>query len=263
MRTWLTHRLQCKLGPQGPVTLMLGIAVVLLIALLWMIASMSSGNIVAMDAEVARVTLGYRTETLLRVFYGITLLADMRVVVAIAVVATVIFGMKRHTVFIAILWMALALTSLATWYGKLFFARLRPDATFAAIHESFYSLPSGHAMYAVSLYGACLYACMKSTVSHAVKRLSIVVTVTCVILVCASRVYLGVHFVSDVIVGALTGLIILLLSITIGESVTRLRSTSNDRQSPASRTLLMILLPSIAFYLATVALSPVPLLRSF
>lgn len=77
-----------------------------------------------------------------------------------------------------------------------------------------YSFPSGHAMAATVFYGlAAAYAA-----THAMRRCSprsvILAAVTMIALVCFSRVYLGVHYLSDVMAGVAEGVAWLVLWLT-------------------------------------------------
>ncbi|MDD6223918.1 MAG: phosphatase PAP2 family protein [bacterium] len=93
---------------------------------------------------------------------------------------------------------------------KLFFARERPLGI-AIIEESGYSFPSGHSMAAMSFYGLLIYIIYHSRFSSRLKKISIICLSILILLIGVSRIYLGVHYVSDVVGGfclSLTYLII-------------------------------------------------------
>jgi len=85
---------------------------------------------------------------------------------------------------------------------KHFFQRARPSFTDALPTLTTYSFPSGHAAGATLLYGAILAWCLPRIASARLRRALFAAGVAMVALVAFSRLYLGAHFLSDV-VGAL------------------------------------------------------------
>ena len=69
------------------------------------------------------------------------------------------------------------------------------------IHVGGFSFPSGHAMVSMALYGMLIYIFYKLVKNNILRRLLMVGSGLLVILIGFSRVYLGVHYFSDVMVG--------------------------------------------------------------
>lgn len=82
---------------------------------------------------------------------------------------------------------------------KAIFVRTRPDSVVRVISQAGYSFPSGHAMTAAAFYGFMIYLVQKFTISKHVKNTLSAVMVLVILLVGMSRIYLGVHFASDVL----------------------------------------------------------------
>jgi membrane-associated phospholipid phosphatase len=88
---------------------------------------------------------------------------------------------------------------------KTIFHRGRPESAVEFITRPSWSFPSGHAMDAVTTYGILLLLATESIQPGARRRWTIGLTVLVIVLVGVSRVYLGVHYLSDVIGGWLAG----------------------------------------------------------
>lgn len=90
---------------------------------------------------------------------------------------------------------------------KLWFQRERPSVPWALAHESSYSLPSGHSVTAVVFYGAIALLAYRRFKGRPTTVLIIVAAVFMILGIGLSRIYLGVHFPTDVAAGYLVGTI--------------------------------------------------------
>lgn len=89
---------------------------------------------------------------------------------------------------------------------KYFIKRPRPIEALIAIPDS-YSFPSGHTMCSIVFYMYLIYLLRKYVKDNTIKNIFTVVLVCIPVLIGLSRVYLGVHFASDVIAGAVIGVV--------------------------------------------------------
>ena len=76
-----------------------------------------------------------------------------------------------------------------------------------------FSFPSGHTVCSVLLYGLIIYFINKSNINKNIKIFINIFLTLLIILIGCSRVYLGVHFVSDVLAGFLLGTLSLVMFI--------------------------------------------------
>jgi undecaprenyl-diphosphatase len=89
---------------------------------------------------------------------------------------------------------------------KLGFDRPRPQFFDWGTHAVSSSFPSGHAMSASIVYPTVAYLAARLQKTAWARLLTMVITAFLVLLICLSRVYLGVHYPSDVAAGVVVGL---------------------------------------------------------
>lgn len=99
---------------------------------------------------------------------------------------------------------------------KLLFHRERPNLH-RLIEITGYSFPSGHSMAAFSLYGGLTYLLWRHISSSSGKLLLVLISVVFILVIGVSRIYLGVHYPSDVVAGYLASGTWLGLSIWVFE----------------------------------------------
>ncbi len=83
------------------------------------------------------------------------------------------------------------------------------------INENGYSFPSGHSMVSMAFYGFLIYLIYKNVKNKYIKVISILILSTLIFLIGTSRIYLGVHYASDVIGGFLLAISYLVLYVEI------------------------------------------------
>lgn len=111
------------------------------------------------------------------------------------------------------------------------FQRSRPDKALQLIHAGGYSFPSGHSMGSMLFFGGLAYVLFFSVQRHWALRIAgVFFCLLAVLLIGASRVYLGVHYLSDVAGGFVAGLAWIGICITGTEAWIRMR----DRRRAAA-----------------------------
>ena len=83
---------------------------------------------------------------------------------------------------------------------KVIVQRPRPTG-YNLIVESFYSFPSGHSMVSTAFYGLLIYYIYKKEKDKLLKYILITILFLLIVLICISRIYLGVHYLSDTVAG--------------------------------------------------------------
>lgn len=83
-----------------------------------------------------------------------------------------------------------------------------------------YGFPSGHVLYYTVFWGFLVYLSYVLRTEHKfIRRLVRLVGYSLIVLVGASRVYLGVHYVRDIVAGYILGLLVLVTLITLDRKV--------------------------------------------
>ncbi|HEX2907166.1 MAG TPA: phosphatase PAP2 family protein [Phototrophicaceae bacterium] len=106
---------------------------------------------------------------------------------------------------------------------KTMFSRPRPAFVNPLTTASYYSFPSGHAMGSLVTYGMLTYLLVRAVPNRRMKILIIFAAGLLVLLVGLSRLYLGVHYFSDVVAGFAAGAIWLTACITAAERLRKRR----------------------------------------
>ena len=152
-------------------------------------------------------------------FLFCTTFGEAKILIPLVLVSFFLFKNKSHWKFLAaMMTMEVILNSLL----KFFFSRPRP-AQFSMIEETGYSFPSGHMMASTMFYGLCIYFLWQT---HWKKIWKILITFVLTFLILSigiSRVYLGVHYMSDILGGFLLSLCFLSFGIFFYRSMNHVK----------------------------------------
>ncbi len=102
---------------------------------------------------------------------------------------------------------------------KYFVARPRPIGELRLVEAFSYSYPSGHSMSAMALYGFLIYLVYKHLNFGLLRAITVSFLAMLIISIGISRVYLGVHYATDILAGFVVGLFWLMTCIIIIRSV--------------------------------------------
>ncbi|MBH9964668.1 phosphatase PAP2 family protein [[Bacillus] enclensis] len=118
-------------------------------------------------------------------------------------IVIVLLFMKKYplALFVAL---TVGLGAAFNWLLKWIFKRDRPDIE-ALIEQGGYSFPSGHSMGSFIFYGAAAFMLFRALDKRLYKWICVVFLSLLIISIGLSRVYLGVHYPSDIIAGFTAG----------------------------------------------------------
>lgn len=101
---------------------------------------------------------------------------------------------------------------------KIIIQRPRPTE-YHIINETGYSFPSGHSMVSMAFYGFLIYLIYKNIKNKYLKISLIVILSLLIVMIGISRIYLGVHYTSDVCAGFLVSLSYLIIYINFANKL--------------------------------------------
>ena len=139
-------------------------------------------------------------------FLTVTKLGNESVVI---ILAFIIFLLVRRNDKLLVLLTCL-LSVISNQLIKHIIMRDRPSV-YRMIKQGGFSYPSGHSMIAVSLYGYLLYLAFTKIKNKFLKWFFSILLIVLILSIGISRIYVGVHYASDVIAGFIFALIELLL----------------------------------------------------
>ena len=124
--------------------------------------------------------------------------------------------MKKKYYFVIGILTSLLGCGLSIYLGKNIFEIDRPHQ-YAYYQENNFSFPSGHSTISVAFYGLLFYFFIGNSSTYKKRSVLISLAIVFWMLIGVSRLYLCVHYFSDVIAGYILGFLWLLLSISIIE----------------------------------------------
>lgn len=160
------------------------------------------------DEPMQRFVEGSRTDGLTSFFLTVSALGSTKAVLSLGVTSAALVWQRCRAAALTIV-VAMLARPLVEFVLKALVARDRPDFD-RLVPGNGPSFPSGHPMAAIAFWGLLPIVVGLFTHKRAVWWASVVVSVVAVALIGASRVYLGVHWISDVVGGLVAGAFFLL-----------------------------------------------------
>jgi membrane-associated phospholipid phosphatase len=134
-------------------------------------------------------------------FEAVTWLGNVPVLINVTLVAALLLAWRRNLDELRLLLLAVIGAEILTLGLKLGFQRERPFFADPLATESSYSFPSGHATVSLALYGTLAFIAARHVQTIAARLAVLAAAGVLVLLIGLSRIYLGVHFLSDVVAG--------------------------------------------------------------
>jgi len=204
------------------VELLIGLltAAAALVLFAWLGREILEGEVLAFDERIRTLVHDLASPRLTTVMRAASLYGGPAVLVPAGLLVAVAFlvkGWRRGALLVIV---TLAGTGLLNWLLKFSFARVRPASFFDYPLPGSPSFPSGHALYAASVFGG-LAVLLTARIRNLLLQVAIwFVAISLFLLVGLSRVYLGVHYPSDVLAGYAIG-VIWVTAVALGDRLAR------------------------------------------
>lgn len=166
-------------------------------------------EIFSFDGTIYNFLVYHRNTGLNFIFKIITYLGSAYVIIPVLILCIIFVKGKENKILIPVnTTIALILNQVM----KNIFERPRPN-NMRLMDASGYSFPSGHAMVSTAFYGYLIYIAYKNIENKTIRNITSIALTILVIAIDVSRVYIGVHYASDVIGGTCFSIVYLIIFI--------------------------------------------------
>jgi undecaprenyl-diphosphatase len=188
-----------------------------------------------------------RTAFLNRFMLFITHFGDWQIILFAAISLFLILAILKKWKYIIALASSTIIGEIFVYTVKIIIKRQGPPLRYSLFLEHDYSFPSGHSFFAIAFYGLIFYFIYKFLKNKYLKVLSIFIGFMLAILIGFSRIYLGIHWPSDVFASFSSGIVLLTLIITYLEIDNKFSVKTADILPASSK--LSALLAGITLFL--------------
>lgn len=206
----------------GPVLAVLGAGIVVAAAAGWLFLELAkqamAGTTQAFDEAVLRRLESGRTEILDLIALEITTLGGLATVTLLVLVAGAFLWASHHRYSVYLMATAVGGSAVLNTLMKNFYDRPRPMAVEAITQVRTTSFPSGHAMTAFVAFATVGYLVGRLAPGTRLRQITWISAGLLILAVGFSRMYLGVHYPSDVIAGFAAGLMWLGVVVAAGRA---------------------------------------------
>lgn len=190
---------------QQPIWLLLALSAILaLLFSVWAWETMIRQNMGAFDAQIIRFVRQYTMPVLNQFMLFISDIGFGKNYLVMVLAAGSWLLYRRHWPELVLFMATLAGGGVINFILKHLFQRARPEA-FRIVDASGYSFPSGHATAAICFFGVMTFLLWRTRTTVWERWLLLAGSSGLVVLIGISRIYLGVHYPSDIIAGYSSG----------------------------------------------------------
>lgn len=185
----------------------------LLVFIVVLLEVVYSGFLVKLDPIVNSFMLSIRNVFLTNLSIAVSFIFDIKITIIISLILSCYLWI-RHSKKDSILFIfAMGLNAGVLYLLKEVIQRARPLN--ALVTETSFAFPSAHAAVGIVFFGLLIYLISKKKESKALEWITVFVSILMVLLICFARLYLSVHWFSDILGGIAIGMFVLTGSILL------------------------------------------------
>jgi undecaprenyl-diphosphatase len=242
LAAWLSRRFIRRLGERR--AHLVRFAIILIPIVAGLVVTFAAGNIFLelaellqshnpaldeIDRTVHASARNVREEWLTNLFTILTIIGTPLFLGIISVALSVGLILRARYRWAAYLLTTGVLGGLLNLALKDYFERERPLLSEALRSASGFSFPSGHAMGSMIVFSAISYLTVRTGWRWRWKSLALALSVTMILTIALSRIYLGVHWISDIAAGIAAGAVWVTSTTAAYETFRRLRRVRGER----------------------------------
>jgi membrane protein DedA with SNARE-associated domain len=167
------------------------------------------------DLRVASYLYIFRTPGMVKFFSWIGVLGNIWAVATLGAVVMVMMWLVKEAGYIFPMWVGIAGSYICNLAGGMFFKR--PVPVMPAVAEHIYYFPSAYSSVSLMFYGYIIYFVLKVSENVKIKLNTVFLIIPVIILIGVSRIYLGIHYFTDIEAGWALGILWLIMSILVAE----------------------------------------------
>jgi len=210
LRSFLSRQLD-KYNEKLPYIIMVAIALVVVIGGINLFVELTdtlhTETLASYDDQIQDYIIAHRNPGLTHYFKFVTEVGDVKGYLIVLVIVIVISALiYKRWKYVGQVTLVLFLATVSNMILKRAIDRARPGIEHLVSVETL-SYPSGHAMSAMAFYGFLIYLFYKFRINGFLKTLAILFLAVLIASIGISRIYLGVHYPSDIVGGFIAGLI--------------------------------------------------------
>jgi undecaprenyl-diphosphatase len=176
-----------------------------------MVVMLLTNNVTSLDNSIYNIIISSKSDVMTMFMTVITMMCNTEFIIVATLLLVLLIKNKKMGGMIA---SNVVLCSVINTIIKHIFLRPRPVGI-KLIEQGGYSFPSGHSMMAVAFYGLLIYIIWNTKWKNVWKIFTTTLLVILILLIGISRIYVGVHFASDVIAGLSISLSYLIIFIEL------------------------------------------------
>lgn len=161
-----------------------------------------------LDTFIYNIIIKMQSDSVTQIFKAITFLASTKFILCLNIIALIIYIIKKRG-YLLLIPVNSIFSIVSNNLIKFLIKRPRPNVL-RLVTETNYSYPSGHAMISVLFYGTIITLLNRNNIKY--RKIINIILMLIILLVGVSRIYLGVHYASDIIGGYLISTGILLFT---------------------------------------------------